>query len=613
MADAGNRQAVRIGRTEAGKVLKVPMEIVCQTIGILGIRGSGKTVSAKTICERMLAGGYEVAVIDPLDVWWGLRSSAVGKSEGYKILILGGDHADAPLEASSGKVIADFLTESKQPVILSLRHLSKGDQRRFTADFGERLYRRRGEAKYRTPMHLFIDEADAFAPQRLYKDATRCFGAIDDLVRRGRAFGIGVTLISQRPQALNKDVLSQVEALLIMRILSPHDLKAIEAWVERHDAEGVADKVMRTLHTLKIGQGWLWSPGADWPTTLELLTVDMCETFDSSATPKLRARAAVPTKVAPIDLASLSKEIQATVERAKDNDPAALKRRIAQLERDARKAQPAAASGTPAEPKMVVQIEKVPVLTAADRKLFESFVRAVEAMTVKAADGAKVIKHILVRLDRFPPGGKTRPLVNKPQAAPATGHHPVPSARGAARPVAAVAGSQAASFPAAGDGELSKCERAIVTVLTTDGPSIATRIAIRTGYSYKSGSFRNALSRLRTGGLIVGGNKQSIAITDVGVHAIGEVDPLPVGEALFAYWCGHVPKPCREILTVLRPAWPGGLSIEDIADATPTRYSPTSGSFRNALSKLRTLQLIEGPDRSGAIVRLKDDFAEAAT
>ena len=34
------------------------------------------------------------------------------------------------------------------------------------------------------------------------------------LVRRGRSSGIGVTLISQRPQVLNKDVLTQAETLI---------------------------------------------------------------------------------------------------------------------------------------------------------------------------------------------------------------------------------------------------------------------------------------------------------------------------------------------------------------------------------------------------------------
>ncbi len=60
-------------------------------------------------------------------------------------------------------------------------------------DFAERLYHRN-----RDPLHLVLDEADAFAPQRTGPGGQRLLGSIEDLVRGGRA-GIGVTLITQRP------------------------------------------------------------------------------------------------------------------------------------------------------------------------------------------------------------------------------------------------------------------------------------------------------------------------------------------------------------------------------------------------------------------------------
>ena len=37
---------------------------------------------------------------------------------------------------------------------------------------------------------------------------------MEDLVRRGRARGLGITLITQRPAVLNKDVLTQVDGIL---------------------------------------------------------------------------------------------------------------------------------------------------------------------------------------------------------------------------------------------------------------------------------------------------------------------------------------------------------------------------------------------------------------
>jgi DNA helicase HerA-like ATPase len=82
---------------------------------------------------------------------------------------------------------------------------------RFMVAFAETLYRLNREA-----VHLFVDEADAFAPQaRNYGgDENRMLGAMEDIVRRGRKRGIGCTLITQRPAVLNKNVLTQCEVLV---------------------------------------------------------------------------------------------------------------------------------------------------------------------------------------------------------------------------------------------------------------------------------------------------------------------------------------------------------------------------------------------------------------
>jgi DNA helicase HerA-like ATPase len=76
--------------------LNLPPEIVTLTSAILGIRNSGKTNTAVVITEGLLDAGHQVVVIDPLDVWWGLKSSADGKSDGYPVVVIGGPHGDHP-------------------------------------------------------------------------------------------------------------------------------------------------------------------------------------------------------------------------------------------------------------------------------------------------------------------------------------------------------------------------------------------------------------------------------------------------------------------------------------------------------------------------------------
>jgi hypothetical protein len=53
--------------------------------------------------------GANLSRIDPTGVGWGLRLNASGKSKGYPIYIVGGDHADFPLFRRDGKAWAEIV------------------------------------------------------------------------------------------------------------------------------------------------------------------------------------------------------------------------------------------------------------------------------------------------------------------------------------------------------------------------------------------------------------------------------------------------------------------------------------------------------------------------
>jgi len=270
-----------------GPGLVLPVEAVTETFAILAKRGAGKTYTAAVLVEEMMGAGLPVVIVDPVGVWWGLRSSADGTAEGLPVVIFGGDHADLPLAETAGG-LADLVVDERVPAVLDLSTLSKSAGRRFMTDFAERLYHRN-----RDPLHLVLDEADAFAPQRTDPGGQRLLGAIEDLVRRGRARGIGVTLITQRPAVLNKDVLTQAEVLIALRMTGPRDVAAIDEWVRLHAEEDQATEVKRSLPSLPVGTAWVWSPG--WLGLLQRVAVRARTTFDSSATPKAGQRRITPT------------------------------------------------------------------------------------------------------------------------------------------------------------------------------------------------------------------------------------------------------------------------------------------------------------------------------
>ncbi|WP_048058182.1 DNA double-strand break repair helicase HerA [Pyrococcus yayanosii] len=70
------------------------------------------------------------------------------------------------------------------------------------------------------PVLVIVEEAHIFAPQGEESDVARILGRI---AREGRKFGVGLGIVSQRPNRLNEDVLSQTNTKIILRIVNPKD------------------------------------------------------------------------------------------------------------------------------------------------------------------------------------------------------------------------------------------------------------------------------------------------------------------------------------------------------------------------------------------------------
>lgn len=543
--------------------LLLPLEAVTQTFAILAKRGVGKTHTAAVLAEELLKAGLQVVVLDPLDVWYGLRSSVNGEQAGLPIVVLGGTHGDLPLDAGAGNVLADLVVEGALSAVLSLRHLSKGDQRRLVTDFCERLYHRKGEDRYRQPVHLIIDEADAYVPQRVYAGQERMVGAIDDLVRRGRASGIGVTLITQRAAVIHKDVLTQIEVLIALRTISPQDRKAVELWIEAHDAYDQRAEFIASLASLPIGTAWVWSPG--WLDVFRKVAIRRRETFDSSATPKVGEAPRAPRELATVDLAALRERLAATIAQVEAEDPAALRRRIADLERQVRE------RPVPAAPERV----EVPVLP-------ESHLLRLEQVGGKVAKATPYLIDVVAYLEEVV---RTTNDVRERARGLALGG--APGERTNVPPVTvALPRSPTEVRP-----KLAGGERRVLTVLA-QYPSGRTKgqVALLAGYAVGGGGYNNILSALRSRGWISGSNE--LAITEDGRAALGSWETLPTGRALLDYWLGKLGRAERAILTALVNAYPAVLSREELGQRTG--YEPTGGGFNNALGRLRTLELVAG-------------------
>ena len=311
-----------------GRGLTLPVGAVTLTFGILAKRRVGKTYTASVMAEEFADAGIPFVALDPTGAWWGLRSSASGKRGGIPVIILGGAHGDVPLERTGGKLVADLVVDHPGFYVLDLESFdSNAAQDQFVTDFLERLYRRK--AKKRDPLHVFIDEADSFAPQRPGHGQLRMLGATEAVVRRGGIRGIGTTLITQRSAVLNKNVLSQLDVLIALQTTGPQDIDAIRDWTKSHGTKEQEDQLLGSVASLGRGEAWVWSPGP-LVEIFQRVSIRERRTFNSSATPELGATVVEPAKLATVDLDAIRSAMAATIEKQKADDPKLLRARIAE-------------------------------------------------------------------------------------------------------------------------------------------------------------------------------------------------------------------------------------------------------------------------------------------
>lgn len=579
----------------------LPPAIATQAISVLGIRGSGKTNTAGVLAEELLTIGQPVVVIDPTDAWWGLRSSADGKSPGFPILICGGNHGDLPLTENDGKALAEFLAREQVSAILSIRHLRKEAQRRFFVALAEELYHLKGRPENRSALTLVIDEASSFVPQDVRGDVARSAGAVEDIVNRGRNVGFGMIMINQRAATLNKNVLTQCDTLVIHRMPSPQDRKAIRDWIEENATDEQAADVLASIAKLKTGEAWVWSPALD---VCSQVQVRLKNTFDSSRTPGIGEAPRQPKRLAEIDLEQLKGKMASSIELAKASDPKLLKARIAELEAAAKKATPAKADPAAVDRAVASATKQALATAAGERKGLER----------KLGQAAKVIRQICgllsgLDLSQFNEVAQAAIAEPKRQAVndKATSHQDI--GRPARIPPRAPQIGPAPANIAADGCELGKAERTVLTACywLKDETTSPAKVQFFSGYSLASSTMDRALGTLRKGLL------NGWAITREGIDLVESwgVEPKPAGRQLREMLRGKLERAENAVLDALMDAYPDRVMSEDLAAAAG--YTTSSSTWDRAIGKLRTIEAAVGYDKDGGIKAADVFFDEGAS
>lgn len=576
--------------------LTVPVDWITLATVVYGARGSGKTCFGRVAAEEAHKARQRFCAIDLKGDWYGLKSSADGKHDGIPVVVFGGDHEDLPLEDGAGAFVGETVAGLRQSCILDFENFSKGKRTRFLADFFEALYRRNRE-----PLLLLLDESQAYAPQKPGPEEARTLGAVQDIVKLGRKHGIGPVLFTQRGAGLNKEVSELCDVMVAFRTPGVLDQDRVKGWLDHNTGEWpefLAGRPGAALSGLATGTAIFASSHPDLKLS-GVHAVRRPETFDSSATPKVGQRRREPKKLADADVEAIRAKMGEAIERQKANDPKLLQARIAELEKDAK---------SRVDPKgLYTQIESLQAQLAEKVKRAETIrVPVVDKEVVAglktALNGLKNIGDEVTSLrDRFETvttGIREITIIANrvkiPETLASAAAQPersgYPSRNVPPKPMKLTRQS-APSAP--GSAELGNTGLRRILIALAQRPLGLTRrqLAIRAGLSASSGTFGTYLSKGRTEGWIAG--TQTFIVTDRGRDALGHWEPLPEGAALREYWLDQLgDSGAARILIALAETYPQSMGREELAIAA--KMNQKSGTFGTYLSKLRTLELIEG-------------------
>lgn len=585
---------------EGNGIVTIDVDRLIETrLVVTAISGGGKSHTVRRILEQT-SGKVQHLIIDPEGEFYTLR-------EKFPYL-LAGRNGDCPAEVRSAGLLATKLLELRTSAILDIYGLtsdpaSPNNRAHFVKAFLDALLN--ADQRLFHPCIVVIDEAHKFAPEKGEGESVATSSVIN-LMADGRKKQLCGILATQRISKLNKSAVSEAHNMMIGK--STLDVDVSRAMKNLGFKTGRENEIRR----LKKGHFWTYGPAL----TDEVANVLVSDTITRS--PKLGARMSKPAPPSGA-IQKILKQLSDLPEEAakKEQTEKDLRAEITELKRSLRVA-PAIkfAEPLPVE-KVVTKLVDRWAISPKQTKSLEGYANRIEkfvesfhkisqpviAASVGVRDSIQASMKLITPTSKFVDVKPTMSSVTASPAKKAITHYHDQAREINKRVQAAAHEKEKAAVIAATteNGKLGICARRILSVLAQypDDGCVAGKLTLLSGYRL-TGSFKNALSELRTSGFMTGDNTSVMKITPEGVSAAGDVKPLPVGDELVNYWVNHPSfGVCeRAILKTLiqHGEAPNG---EKLAETTGT-YKYT-GSFKNALSSLRTAGVIIGVSNTAPI------------
>lgn len=515
--------------------------------------GGGKSYLIRKIVEET-HGHFQQIILDIEDDFSSLR-------EKYDF-ILAGAGGDISVDPRTAEVFAHKILELEADVIVNLYELKQHQRIQFVKTFLESMID--APKKLWHPTFVYLDEAHMFAPEGKRSES---LNAVIDMASRGRKRGFCLVPATQRLAKLDKDVAAECRNKLI-------GLANIEIDRRRAAEElGLTDK--ETILSLRdLGEGEFYAVGPAFDRGLNRVQIGKVKTthHEAGEVSKRNSRPMPTSKIQKVlaKLTDLPKEAEQEL-----RDKESMLKKIAELKRELQAAK--------REVKVETKVEKIvdPKAIAKEVSKFKrTFLREFTKLTqehVKAV--GKLIENVEPEADPAPfPRSETL----------RTGAAANQLVRSIAERI-----KPKTTAPVDGNGRsFGRCERAIVKFLAMrEGRSFTkVQVGALTGYSPGSGGFNNALSNLVQAGIIMRSSDRIQLRSGFDARSfLGEEYMAPEEDAL-VQWLNKLGK-CERVIFDRVKSDGRAYTKNELGEITG--YSPGSGGFNNAISRLNTLGLIQ--------------------
>lgn len=539
-------------------------DAITQKFAWIGTSGGGKSYAATAFAESLWDAGGQFIVLDPVGIWYGLRLDKSGKKPSHiNIPVFGGLHGDVPLEPASGALIADLIIDRDICAIIDVSQFEYDtDKARFATAFAARFFFRKKSAP--SAVHIFLEECQEFVPQVPQRGEEKMLHEFTRMQKIGRNFGIGMSLITQRPQEVSKRVLNLSSTLFAFRTTGAHERDAIKHWMKDNRVDG--ENFLDTLPSLETGCPHVWSP--EWLKMSKVVKILPKKTFDASATPEIGAKSVV-RHLAPIDLEKIKTEMAATIEKAKAEDPKELQKVIKGLKDELSK-------------KTTVSTQNPQKIVENDPKVVRKAVIAAVSARDKEWEeaikvGAKEYTENLGAFTRhFQEFALNKPRVLKPKGEvvfvpeqPLRGVRPdmviLDEVGKRPEPIAYATHVKVNDKNELEFGVISKGERAVLIACAQYDGRTREQLTVLT--QYKRSSRDAFIQRLQSKGYVRAALGK-INATQEGLDALGNYEPLPTGVALQEHLMRTLPEGERKVLKILIDAHPNAVERDVLSEQT---------------------------------------------